>query len=63
MTKLILPTVSSIEKWASSQDVQFVGGHPELPYIKALDRLFYYFKLSGRDYELVMSSLHDLESF
>lgn len=65
--KLNLLSVNQIISWANPSallnDVMFLGKRPELPYIKKEDNLFYYFKRTeSHDYELLMTSLHDLES-
>jgi hypothetical protein len=62
MTKQTFLNVSQIITWAGTNDVQFVRSDKCLPYIFK-DNLFYYFILRDKAYQLVMTSLHDLESF
>lgn len=62
MPKVELLNVSQIMTWAGSQDVQFVRGSRDLPYVFK-DKLFWYFTKQGNEFHLAMTSLHDLESF
>lgn len=62
--KLIFPTLTSIISWANGNvlkhDLQFLG---QIPYIKANNNLFHYFKHVEHGYELVFTSERDLGSF
>jgi hypothetical protein len=62
MKKLSFLTVQSIIQWASNQDVLFLGGSRSLPYVLK-DKAYHYFKLTEREYELVMVSDRDLEAY
>lgn len=65
--KKVFLTVHQIEQWANpvplGNDVMFLGGRPELPYIKAPDGLLHYFTLRNNEYNLVMTSSRDLGSY
>lgn len=65
MKKFTLPTVQQIIAWANDKalihPVMFLGGRPEMPYIKK-GRIYHYFKLrqDHHAYELLMTSEKDL---
>lgn len=66
MSKLSFLTVQSIITWANESallhDVMFLGGSRSLPYIFK-GKAYHYFKYTDREYELVMVSDRDLESY
>lgn len=52
-------SITSIMKWANAQDVQYVGGDRELPYVYK-DGMFHYFGQQESGYALLMTCLSDL---
>jgi len=66
MNKLSFITITQIISWANDtmllNNIQFLGGSRSLPYIFR-NKAYYYFKTTGREYELIMTSDRDLETY
>lgn len=52
-------SITSIMQWAGTRVIQYVGGDSSLPYVYK-DGMYYYFEQTEQGYEMIMTSLWDL---
>ena len=53
-------SIASILRWTGKNDVRYMEGSEKLPYVYHKN-LYHYFSFDGKQYQLVMTSEHDLQ--